>query len=232
MYPAADEEEVAPSMAGGASEVAGGRPRPTLKKKKLGVSAEARKEVARFNQAFEGLWLPKVRTLAEAIRKANFAKMANGELLTRYLDTAEAAAKLTLLSEYALVYFTTPQQIEDLNNDREAYLGLLYFIFNAQVIEAAALTKCTKHTQEYDGHDKAGVQLAFFVKKLITPKVDIPDVVDVTNNLYGMMKLFYAHTNKVIQMLKRTYGKAGFVHSADGESLKTEKLSKDYTMLL
>lgn len=83
--------------------------------------------------------------------------MANGELLTRYIETEELAARLTLLQEYALVYFTTPQQIEDLNNDREAYLGLLYFILNAQVIEAANLMKSTKHTQEYDSHDKLGV---------------------------------------------------------------------------
>lgn len=85
-----------------------------------------------------------------------------------------------------------------MNNDREAYLGLLYFIFNAQGIENANLSKSTKHTAEYDGHDKLGVQLAFFVKKLITPKVDIPDVVDVTSNLYAMIKLMYANSNKVI----------------------------------
>jgi len=119
-----------------------------------------------------------------------------------------------------------------LNNDREAYLGLLYFVLNAQVIETANLAKATKHTAEYDGHDKLGIQLAFFVKKLICPKVDIPDVIDVTNNLYGMMKLMYANINKVIQMLKRTHGKAGFVHSADGETLKKENLTKDYTTLL
>lgn len=144
-------------MVGGASQVAGGRPRPSQKKKKLGPSAAALKEVARFNQAFEGLWIPKVQIAAAEIKKANFEKMANGELLTRYIETEELAARLTLLQEYALVYFTTPQQIEDLNNDREAYLGLLYFILNAQVIEAANLMKSTKHTQEYDSHDKLGV---------------------------------------------------------------------------
>ena len=152
MYPAPEEDELetCPSMLGGAAE-GGGRPRPSYRKKKLGPSAEALKEVAQFNQAFEGLWIPKVLTLAATIKKANFEKMANGELLSRYLDTEESA-RLALLSEYALVYFTTPQQIEELNNDREAYLGLLYFVFNAQVIETAALAKSTKHTAEYDGH--------------------------------------------------------------------------------
>lgn len=151
MYPAPEEDELGPSMVGGASE-GGGRPRPSHRKKKHGPSAEARKEIARFNQAFEGLWIPKVLTLAAEIKKANFEKMANGELLPRYLEAEDPAARLALLNECALVYFTTPKQIEELNNDREAYLGLLYFIFNAQCIETAALMKSTKHTAEYDGH--------------------------------------------------------------------------------
>ena len=70
------------------------------------------------------------------------------------------------------------------------------------------------------------------MKKLITPKVDIPDVVDVTNNLWAMIKLMYANFFNVIAMLKNTHGKAGFVHSEDGESLKKEKQTKDYTLLL
>lgn len=158
--------------------------------------------------------------------------MANGDLLTQYIQTDTSVAKLKLIQDYALIYFTTSQQIADLNDDKEAYMGLLYFIYNAQVIETANLSKSTKHTAEYDGYDKLCIQLTFFVKKLVTPKVDIPDVIDVTANLYAMIKLMYANSNKVIQMLRRTHGKAGFVHSGDGETLKKEKLTKDYTLLV
>jgi hypothetical protein len=109
-------------------------------------------------------------------------------------------------------------------------MGLIFFIFNAQTIATAKLAKCVKHTDDYEGYNKLVIQLTFFVKKLITPKVDIPDVIDTTNNLYGMMKLMYANTNKIIQMLKRTHSKDGFVHT--DETLSKEKLSKDYTTIL
>tara|TARA_B110000285_G_C14729394_1_gene425740 strand:+ start:97 stop:375 length:279 start_codon:yes stop_codon:yes gene_type:complete len=92
MYPDTGDELCA-SMVGGGSEAAAAH-QGHHHKKAVGLSAAAKKEVEQFNEAFSGLYLPQIQLKAAEIKKANFASMANGDLLVQYLETDLSAGKL------------------------------------------------------------------------------------------------------------------------------------------
>ena len=50
-----------------------------------------------MNEAFTGLWIAKIKTKAEEIKKANFKRMSNGDLLVRYIETMGLEDKLKVL---------------------------------------------------------------------------------------------------------------------------------------
>jgi len=95
MYPVV-EDGLCASMVGGGSVLPGAH-HGNHKLKKAGPNPEVVKEVKRFTEAFTGLYLPKIQIMAAEIKKANFDKMANGDLLTRYVETDGLTDRLTLI---------------------------------------------------------------------------------------------------------------------------------------
>lgn len=97
-------------------------------------------------------------------------------------------------------------------------------------IEQEHISKAMKRTSEHDALTGIIEQMSFFIKKLITPHCDVPDVIDTTLNMQSMLRLMYPNIVQIKSRYQKTHGKDAFKH--DKNSLLKEQLNKDYTMLI